>query len=93
MFKIFKTVIFRFSSVESSLRTAIEKSLHPTQLQITNESHRHSRGEDTHFNMLIVSDKFKGLTKVQQHKLVYSALGDSMKQIHALTITCYAENP
>lgn len=41
--------------------------------------------------MLIVSHHFKNLTKVQQHQLVYSALGSLMKEIHALTITCYPE--
>ena len=58
-----------------------------------NESKRHSKGEETHFNILIVSEKFKNLSKVKQHQLIYSELGDFMKQIHALTITCHAEHP
>jgi hypothetical protein len=36
MLKIFNVAIFKFSSVENSLRKAIEKSLQPTQLQIVN---------------------------------------------------------
>jgi stress-induced morphogen len=42
---------------------------------------------------MIVSEKFRGLSKVQQHQLVYASLGNFMKNIHALTITCYPEEP
>lgn len=48
-------------------------------------------GDDgTHFEALIISDKFKGKTMVQQHQMVYRALGEKMgKDIHALSIqTC-----
>lgn len=51
----------------------------------------HSRGKDTHFNLLVVSPQFKGLTKVQQHQLVYKSLGPIMQNIHALTLACYPE--
>lgn len=80
-------------SMEHSLRTAITAKINPTRLEITNESHLHSRGTDTHFNMLIVSEKFKNLSKVQQHKLVYESLGTLMKEVHAVTMTCYSEEP
>ncbi|HEX7234661.1 MAG TPA: BolA/IbaG family iron-sulfur metabolism protein, partial [Nitrosospira sp.] len=40
-----------------------------------------------HFSAVIVSAEFQGKTKVQQHQLVYRALGDRMKQeIHALSM-------
>jgi BolA protein len=62
-------------------------------LEIVNESKRHSRGDETHFNVLIVSERFKGLSKVKQHQLVYSEVSDLMKEIHALTLTCHSEQP
>ncbi|MFZ3086679.1 MAG: BolA/IbaG family iron-sulfur metabolism protein [Methylotenera sp.] len=45
-------------------------------------------GDDgTHFEALIVSPEFTGKTMVQQHQLVYAALGDRMKaEIHALSM-------
>ncbi|HYN53243.1 MAG: BolA/IbaG family iron-sulfur metabolism protein [Methylotenera sp.] len=45
-------------------------------------------GDDgTHFEAVIVSAAFVGKSMVQQHQLVYSALGDRMRaEIHALSM-------
>jgi len=45
-------------------------------------------GDDgQHFEAVIVSPQFTGKNKVQQHQLVYLALGDRMRsEIHALAI-------
>jgi len=44
-------------------------------------------GDGQHFQAVIVSDAFAGLSKVRQHQLVYAALGDRMRQeIHALSM-------
>lgn len=49
------------------------------------------RGDDgTHFEATIVSPAFEGKRMVQQHQLVYTALGDRMKaEIHALGMKTY----
>ena len=48
-------------------------------------------GDDgTHFESVIVSDAFVGKSMVQQHQLVYTALGDRMRsEIHALSMKTY----
>ncbi len=45
-------------------------------------------GDDgQHFQAVIVSAEFRDKNMIQQHQLVYSALGDKMKQqIHALSM-------
>lgn len=45
-------------------------------------------GDDgTHFEATIVSPAFVGKSMVQQHQLVYAALGDRMRaEIHALSM-------
>ncbi len=45
-------------------------------------------GDDgTHFEAVIVSPAFEGKNMIQQHQLVYAALGDRMKsEIHALSM-------
>ena len=45
-------------------------------------------GDDgTHFEATIVSPEFAGKSMVQQHQLVYAALGDRMRaEIHALSM-------
>jgi len=48
-------------------------------------------GDDgTHFEAVIVSAAFTGKNMVQQHQLVYAALGDRMRaEIHALSMKTY----
>ena len=48
-------------------------------------------GDDgTHFEAVIVSPAFEGKSMVQQHQLVYAALGDRMRaEIHALGMKTY----
>ena len=44
-------------------------------------------GDGQHFEAVIVSELFRGKSKVQQHQLVYRALGDRMREeIHALSM-------
>jgi acid stress-induced BolA-like protein IbaG/YrbA len=44
-------------------------------------------GDGRHFQALIVSAAFAGLSKVRQHQLVYGALGERMREeIHALSM-------
>ena len=48
-------------------------------------------GDGHHFEAVIVSAEFRGKSKVQQHQLVYRALGDRMhEQIHALSMQTLA---
>jgi acid stress-induced BolA-like protein IbaG/YrbA len=45
------------------------------------------KGEGDHFEAVVVSRQFAGRTMVQQHRLVYAALGDRMGgEIHALAL-------
>ncbi len=44
------------------------------------------RGDNNHYAAWVSSPAFKGLSRVQQHKLVHEALGERMKDIHALSI-------
>ena len=47
-------------------------------------------GDGHHFEAVIVSPAFRGKSKVQQHQLVYRALGDRMREeIHALSMQTY----
>ncbi|PKO90953.1 MAG: BolA family transcriptional regulator [Betaproteobacteria bacterium HGW-Betaproteobacteria-1] len=48
-------------------------------------------GDDgQHFEAVIVSQQFAGRNMVQQHQLVYQALGDRMREeIHALSMRTF----
>jgi acid stress-induced BolA-like protein IbaG/YrbA len=54
-------------------------------------SHLAVTGDGQHFEAVIVSERFTGLSKVRQHQLVYAALGERMREeIHALSMQTYA---
>lgn len=45
-------------------------------------------GTSDHFQALVVTGSFAGKTRVEQHKMVYAALGELMNgDIHALALT------
>ncbi len=45
-------------------------------------------GDNNHYSAVIKSKVFKGMTKIEQHKLIYKSLKGKMgKELHALSIT------
>ncbi len=47
-------------------------------------------GGRDHFQVLVISSQFAGKTMVEQHQMVYQALGDAMREaIHALALKTY----
>lgn len=50
----------------------------------------HVEGDGRHFEAVIVSPAFEGKGMVQQHQLVYRALGERMhEEIHALSMKTF----
>lgn len=48
------------------------------------------KGDGQHFEAVIVSGEFRGKNMVQQHQLVYQALGERMREeIHALSMKTF----
>ena len=58
--------------------------LQPEHLEVLDESHMHSRGQETHYKAVIVSPLFAGLNAVRRHQRVYATLGELMQRFHAL---------
>ena len=57
----------------------IEQNLAQSEVEIS--------GDGRHFNAVIVCAGFAGKTRIQQHQMVYAALGEKMKDdIHALSM-------
>jgi BolA protein len=63
--------------------------LEPGHLEVQDESHRHARGQETHYKATIVSDRFAGLPLLRRHQAVHAILGDLMAQFHALALHTY----
>lgn len=50
------------------------------------------RGDGDHYAATVISPSFKGLSRVQQHQLVYKALKGRMgNELHALALQTSAE--
>ena len=49
--------------------------------------HLDVRGDGHHFEAVIVSREFEGLSRIKRHQRVYAALGERMREeIHALSM-------
>jgi BolA protein len=72
-------------------------ALSPTRLELEDQSQQHighaghdPRGE-SHFALILESDAFTGLNRVERQRRIYAALGDLMhERVHALTILAKA---
>ena len=75
-----------------SMRERIQSSLgllQPEHLEVLDESHMHSRGQETHYKAVVVSPHFAGLNAVKRHQKVYGTLGELMGQFHAPALHTY----
>jgi len=68
-------------------------ALNPSVLEIRDESARHAghagaRPEgETHFRVKIVSDAFRGKSRVERHRVVHQVLADELaERVHALAL-------
>lgn len=75
-------------SMRDRIQSALD-ALEPQHLEVHDESHMHSRGQETHYKAVIVSPVFAGLNAVKRHQKVYATLGELMAQFHALALHTY----
>ncbi len=80
------------------MRARITERFAPRRLELDNESARHAghagvrdagdAGGETHYALLVVSDAFAGLGRVQRSRLVHEALENEFAGgLHALSLT------
>lgn len=78
------------------IREYLQKALQPNSLDVIDESHLHAghAGAKTgmgHFAIIISADAFLTKSRIEQHRMIYDALGNLMQtDIHALRITINA---
>lgn len=81
------------SAVATRLQEQFARALEPLiHCEIVNESFMHKvpKGSETHFKVIVVSEKFAGLSPIQRHRLVYASVQDEFQNaggtVHALSI-------
>ncbi|WP_308367986.1 MULTISPECIES: BolA/IbaG family iron-sulfur metabolism protein [unclassified Microbulbifer] len=75
--------------IEEKLRAAFA----PQHIEVQCESHLHNvpAGAEMHFRVVLVSDAFVSLRKVQRHQRVYAVLADEMAgPVHALALHTFS---
>lgn len=84
-------------SMDALIREKLMVALHPTRLDVINESHMHAGHRsspgtgESHYRILVVSDAFAGKSRVERQRMVNEALkGDVGGRIHALAMATYA---
>ena len=66
----------------TELQERIEQALPGAEVRVEDLT-----GGGDHFRAEVVSDRFEGLSRIQQHKLIYDVFGDEVGgPIHALSI-------
>lgn len=76
-------------SVQSIIEDKIGAALAPAHLEVVNESHMHNvpPGSESHFRLVIVSDRFDDTPRVRRHQMVNGILEAELREkIHALSM-------
>ena len=80
-------------TIEQEISQNLQSFFKPSHFELVNESYMHNvpKGSESHFKAVIVSESFQGKRLVQRHQMVYAAMGDLMKRIHALALHTFTE--
>ncbi|WP_050928037.1 BolA family protein [Aestuariivita boseongensis] len=80
-------------SVTSEITQKLQSAFAPRELEVIDDSESHrghagyQEGGESHFNVRIRSDAFKGQSRIARHRAVHAALGPELVgRIHALAL-------
>jgi BolA protein len=77
-------------TMRETIHDKLVASLAPAALEVIDESHMHSKGSESHFKVVVVSDGFDGVPLVKRHRLVHEVLAEELAgKIHALSVHAY----
>jgi len=76
-------------SIEARITAKLGVAFEPAALIVDNQSDQHSGppGRETHFKVVVVSDRFAGQGLIQRHRAVNATLAEELRSgVHALAI-------
>jgi BolA protein len=84
-------------TVRDTIAEKLTQAFAPLHLDVIDQSHLHAGhagarpGGETHFSILIVSQAFRGKTRIERHRMVNETLTDELRGgVHALAIRANA---
>jgi BolA protein len=83
--------------MNETITQKLTETFAPESLRVVDESHRHEGhaghrpGGETHFRVYIVSETFRGKSRIDRHRLVNATLAGELEGgVHALAIHAHA---
>ena len=84
-------------AVSEQLQRKLTEAFAPARLTIDDDSARHAghagerRAGESHFNVVIESAAFEGVSRVQRQRMVYAAVAEELAgPVHALSVKALA---
>ena len=84
-------------TTQQTITNKLREAFFPESLEVRDESHLHEGhaghrpGGETHFRVYIVSQAFKGKSRVERHRMINATLsGELAGSVHALAIHAQA---
>lgn len=77
---------------ENILREKLTAEFQPSWLELLNESPGHGlpASAEKHFRVVVVSERFEGLSRVDRHRLVHASVAEELRtHVHALSVQAY----
>ncbi len=76
--------------LQSEIKQTLREAFAPVHLEVINESHMHSGpATESHFKVVLVSDRFEGEKLIARHRAVNRALAALLPRFHALALHTY----
>ncbi|WP_367680371.1 BolA/IbaG family iron-sulfur metabolism protein [Candidatus Fukatsuia anoeciicola] len=81
-------------SITSRIEKKLKENFKPIYLKVINESFRHNvpAETETHFKVIIISDKFSNQILISRHREIYNLLAQEFKEgLHALVLHAHTQ--
>jgi BolA family transcriptional regulator, general stress-responsive regulator len=80
-------------AMSETITEKLTQAFAPASLRVVDESHQHEghaghrAGGETHFRIYIVSESFRGKSRIERHRLINATLAQELAtRVHALAI-------
>jgi stress-induced morphogen len=74
----------------AAVKEAIEQGIPGATADVTTPRNPDHAAEDPHYAAVVIAEAFEGHSLVDQHRMVYDALGEAMtREIHAIELKTF----